>query len=265
MKTHESFSRHLDGCRKCREEYKSLADTLKAMDLKTVPDPGREFWDGYWDRLEQRMKREGVLDADAPQAERGNGPRPRFRLFPGWTWAAAGAAALLVAGIFIGRQFFSRSAIVARRPLPGGQTVLPASVGQDLALRTTRYLERSKVVLLALVNFNPETKDIYGLNLSRQKQTSGELVKEAALLKKDLKGTAARQLERLVGELEMILLQIANLKSGNDLSAVEIIKAGVEGKDILFKINLNEMRRSPETGRIPTRPERKTEKSAAAA
>jgi hypothetical protein len=45
-------------------------------------------------------------------------------------------------------------------------------------------------------------------------------------------------------------MQIANLKSEYDLPTVEIIKAGVENKDVLFKISLNEMRRAEKKGRV---------------
>jgi hypothetical protein len=77
------------------------------------------------------------------------------------------------------------------------------------------------------------------LNLPLQKRKSEELLQEAAVLKKGL-GSADRRLERLISDLEMVLLQIANLTSESDDAAIEIIRAGVEGRDILFKINLNE-------------------------
>ncbi len=64
---------------------------------------------------------------------------------------------------------------------------------------------------------------------------------EAAALKKEI-GSSDRRLERLISDLEMILLQIANLKPDPDISDIEIIKAGVESRDILFKIKLNEAR-----------------------
>jgi hypothetical protein len=55
----------------------------------------------------------------------------------------------------------------------------------------------------------------------------------------------------------MILLQIANLKPQPDASAVEIIKSGIESRDVFFKINLNEVRRATSgegTERGPGRP-----------
>jgi hypothetical protein len=260
MDRKESLKRHLAGCRECSEEYEKMAETLRTMSKKAVPDPGQEFWDGYWDRLELRMKREGLFEPSAAEAQKRSGIR--FGFFPRWAYGAAGAAAILAVGILIGRLFFSRPVILSRQAPTGTPSVLPASGTGDLILRTSRYLERSKVILLALVNFDPEKQDVYGLNLPRQKEVSNELVKEASALKSDLKNAKERQLEKLVGDLEMILMQIANLKSGYDLPTVEIIKAGVEQNDVLFKISLNEMRRTEKKSRIQGPHARKSDSAA---
>jgi hypothetical protein len=257
MDRKESLKRHLAGCRECSEEYEKMAETLRTMSKKAVPDPGQEFWDGYWDRLELRMKREGLFEPSAAEAQKRSGIR--FGFFPRWAYGAAGAAAILAVGILIGRLFFSRPVILSRQAPTGTPSVLPASGTGDLILRTSRYLERSKVILLALVNFDPEKQDVYGLNLPRQKEVSNELVKEASALKSDLKNAKERQLEKLVGDLEMILMQIANLKSEYDLPTVEIIKAGVEQKDVLFKISLNEMRRTEKKSRVQGPPALKSD------
>jgi hypothetical protein len=83
------------------------------------------------------------------------------------------------------------------------------------------------------------------LNLPLQKRTSEELLREAVVLKAGL-GSSDRRLERLVSDLELILLQIANLPADSGVSGIEVIKAGVEDGDIFFKINLSEVRRPAE-------------------
>lgn len=259
----ESLKHHLAGCRECSEEYEKMTQTLRTMSKKAAPDPGRDFWDGYWDRLEQRIKQDGVFGAAEPEAQKR--PRIRFGFFPRWAYGAAGAVAILATGILIGRLFFSRPTIISRQISANTPSVLPASGTGDLTFRTSKYLERSKVILLALVNFDPEKQDVYGLNFPRQKEVSNELVKEASTLKGELKDAKQRQLEKLVGDLEMILMQIANLKSEYDLPTVEIIKAGVERKDVLFKISLNEMRRTDKKGRVQEPSPRKSDPAVATA
>ena len=63
------------------------------------------------------------------------------------------------------------------------------------------------------------------------------------MLKDDLTDANRRKLYQLVSDLEVILLQIANLESQNDLPAVEMIRSGVDRRGILLKINLEEMER----------------------
>jgi len=240
--------KHLDACPACREEYEAMARTLVTMGRRQPADPGAAYWDGYYDKLERRMAADGVF-APAPQTgtkARPAGVRAPFFRLPRFVFGAAGALALLAAGILIGRLTLHRAqqgpGLAAGAPA-SGTAVVPAAMSSDLSTRTSRYLDRSKVILLALVNFDGASKDIAGLNLPRQKEMSQALVKEASALKTDLRAAKQRQLERLVGDLELILVQIANLKAEADLSSVEIVKAGAESKDILFQINLSEMRR----------------------
>jgi len=257
MKRKKSLEEHLAGCRACSEEYEELARTLKVMDGIRVPDPGPEFWDGYWDRLERRMSAEGLLkagEAAAGEAPEPKPDRPRLAFFPRWVYGMAGAVALLAMGILIGRFFISRPQVVAQKPVPEGSGLVQLAAGGDLAARTSQYFDRSKVVLLALLNFDPQLKDPYGLNIPLQKKASRELVQQAALLKSDLRNANQKRLGQLVSDLEMILMQIANLESENDLSAVEMVRLGVESKGVLFKINLSEMKQVKSQSRMAPGP-----------
>ena len=51
------------------------------------------------------------------------------------------------------------------------------------------------------------------------------------------------QIYNLISDLEVILLQIANLESEYNLPAIEMVKNGVDRKGILLKINIEEMRK----------------------
>jgi anti-sigma factor RsiW len=262
LKTREKLDRHLAACERCSDLYLRMAETVRKVSIRPAPDREAEFWEGYWDSLERRMAHEKAKEERAEPAGMALKAR-RAAGVPRWAYGAAGAAILLAIGIFIGRTFFPQPAELARST-PTIPTVTPpvsqpeattAAVEPPLAVRASRYLKRSRVLILAVVNYDPRAENLYGLNLPLQKKTSDELVKEAAILKKELR-SSDRRLERLVSDLEMILLQIANLKSESDVSAVEIIKSGVESKDILFKINLSEVRRltgKAGTGQAPDR------------
>jgi hypothetical protein len=232
-KAREKLERHLALCEACSGLYAGMAATVRKLDVRPAPDAPPPFWEGFWDRLERRMDAEAerkAHPADAP-----TGSRRAFSV-PRWAYGTAGALIFVSLGIFIGRTLLRPP---AKPTLLTRATPLPAP--PPLLLRASHYLKRSRVIILAVVNSDLQAEDLFSLNLPLQKKTSEELVIEAAALRKEL-GSSDRRLERLISDLEMILLQIANLKPDPDSSDIEIIKAGVESRDILFKIKLNETR-----------------------
>jgi hypothetical protein len=233
------FENHVGSCPSCAAELKALTQTLKTMNKRVRPEPGREFWDSYWDRLAGRMGKEAQVE-ETPRSWAKKFGRT-WNLAPRWAFQVVAALALIVAGIFIGRTILSppRAPVEASRQEIQGP---PAQPGQDdPVLRARNYVDRSKLVLMALVNYDPRSEDPYGLDLPFQKQVSQELVSQAGALKSDLKAPSQRRLRELVTDLETILLQISNLESKNDLEAVEFVKLGVENRGLLLKINLSEM------------------------
>jgi hypothetical protein len=233
------FDMHIGSCPACAAELRALTETLKTMDERVRPDPGQDFWDGYWDRLAGHLGERRAAE-ETPRSWRKKLGHI-WSLIPRWAFQAAAALALIALGVFIGRQVFSPQ----RTPVEASRQSVKAPAGQpaetDPVLRARNYVNRSKLVLLALVNYDPATEDPYALNLPLQKQVSQQLVNQASKLKSDLKGPGRRRLRELVADLETILLQIANLGSENGLEAVEFVKQGVESRGVLLKINLSEM------------------------
>jgi hypothetical protein len=226
-----------------------MGKTLRAMDARVRPDPGQEFWNGYWERLAARKESEqAVLWQRRPWWKR---LARMGDALPRWAFQAAAAALLIAFGILVGRSVFSPrpAPLEIARQAAKAPEVIPAQT--DPVLRAQNYIDRSKLLLLALVNYNPATEDPYALNLPYQKQISQSLVTEADRLKSDLKGPGQRRLRELISDLETILIQIANLESENDLEAVEFVKQGVANRGLLLKINLSEMRQDT-AGNDPT-------------
>ena len=244
-----SLESHAAGCAGCAAEYQALRLTLELVDKRQRPDPGEAFWNDYWDRLTARQERE-MSTATKPSA-RLRMPLAAFGgAIPRRAWQAAAALVLVGAGVLIGRLAFAPAG-PAKETAAGKPTIAasPASSG-DAAARARSYLDRSKLVILALVNYDPAKEDVYALDLPLQKRISRALVNEAGRLKDDLKDPRDRRLRELVSDLETILVQIANTAPANDLAAVDFVKQGVAVRGVLLKINLNEMqkdKRSPGT------------------
>jgi hypothetical protein len=238
----KAFKDHLNFCEECQAAFSEISSSAEIMNRRIRPEPDSTFWNGYWDRLTEKMAAE---DPKALSAESWRQRiRARWHIDPVWTFRIAGAVGLIVIGIFVGRITYQSS-----RANRTGQRVNSEPVSAEFAAlnqRTQNYLQRSKILLLGLMNFDTETEDTYTLNLPYQKQISQNLVQEAGFLKERLSEPAHNQLRSLVADLEVILLQIANLEMENDLSTIEMVQSGVDRRAILLKINLEEMRQTDE-------------------
>jgi hypothetical protein len=237
----ERFEGHIRSCAGCAAEFKSLKETLENMDRRVHREPGREFWDGYWSRLSRRLETEKETALNETPGSAGSRLGRFAGWNPRWAFAAAAATALIAAGVFIGRSIFSPRPNSFEAAQPEGQAPAVQAAATDPVLRARNYVDRSKLVLLALVNYSPSAASPYALDLSLQKQISQELVNQAGGLRSDLRGPGRRRLRELVTDLETVLLQIANLESQNDLEAAEFVKQGVECRGLFLKINLSEM------------------------
>lgn len=230
------LEKHLKECDSCKNEYGELAATMETMSQRVRPEPDPEFFDGYWDRLAKRMDRERVI--------RATGERwweaifsGRRQVFPRWAYQAVASVLLVGVGIFLGRMVFTPGQ-VPDQPATMVQAVTEPGPQINVSQRAYDYIQRSKLIVLAISNFDPEDQDPYALDLPYQQQVSRELVQEASWLKEELSGRRQRRLHELISDLEVILLQIANLEADSDMSAIELVQDGVKSRGILFKIHL---------------------------
>ena len=228
---------HIRVCEGCDSEYNEMTSTLKVMEKRARPEPEQAYWNGYWNKLARRMEDEKTL---APQSKSW---WPAFTFVPKWAYQTAAALLLVSLGVFFGRMVFSPPVSDTKQAHRPG-LISQQGPGVELASRTQNYIERSKLMLLAIVNFDPETEDSYALNLPYQQQISKELVQEASYLKQGIADSDQRRLGDLIADLEVILLQIANLELESDLEAIELVKIGVDSRGILLQIHVTDFRQS---------------------
>jgi hypothetical protein len=164
---------------------------------------------------------------------------------PRWSYQAAGAVGLLLIGILIGSRMIS----------PPGP-VLPANRGavESGVVQAENYIERSKILLLGLVNYDAAKEDAYAFDLGGKKTMSRELAAQAPAIRGALNGRSQKRLRDLVSDLEVIMMQIANLGSGQDVEGVELIKQGVDRRGIFLKIDLDRMGRDARGPAAPASP-----------
>jgi hypothetical protein len=252
------FKDHLQVCKSCQSGFDEMKSTLKFMSKRVRPEPGKDFWNTYEERLARRIKK-----AEEPQVKRESWLKKLLRPFgfaPKWVYQAAAALALIIVGVLMGRMIFFPPVSEIQQASQQPALITQQQPGTELVLRTQNYIERSKLILLALVNFDPAREDPYALDFPYQQRISRELVQEASFLKRELAESDQGRLENLIAGLEVILLQIANLESENDFEAIELVKEGVNSRGILIEINLTDLRRSIRRGKGLMPPEQPSPK-----
>lgn len=220
---------HLAACPACRQFAADIRRIAGLMDKHQCPEPPEEFWDNFYGQVEAR------LDADS---------RPAGLSLPGWAYRGLSAAAILLIGILIGRWFFT-----ATPPVP--PLARTSTENAELLSRTRAYLEKSRVLLMGLTNIDTESGESGDLDFAPYQQVSQALLQESAVLQPALAQNRQQRLRQLVEDLQVILLQIANLEEGQENSVIKIVQDGVDREAILFKINLEALRQVKKENRKP--------------
>jgi len=229
----KEFEEHVSGCPECRTAFEHLQSVATTMNQRVRPELTQVDWTIFWNELSagirdnNRSKKNGLL-LWRQVAE-------FFRFRPAIGYAAA-AISILATGVLIGRLVFAGAPDLATQRLSDGLSEADRIV---LNGRAQNYLQRSKILLLGIVNGNGVTPSSY--DLSKQQEVSRLLVKEAGTLRSELTDGDQQQMRKLIGDLEVILLQIANLEESKDFPALEIVRDGVDRKGLLLKINLEQM------------------------
>ncbi len=238
-KEKEWFQNHLKECETCRLQFKQHKALMQLMDMKEKNELPVQYWEGYWDRLLHKIEKIETKKSRSIKKEQW------FKTFipplPAWSYKLGFAVGILIIGIFIGRNIFSPSleSIQDKRSYSKKYGNMAS-----LDSRTNRFLEKSKILLLGIINYDPEIDERSSFNLDHNREISQYLVQEVHTLQKDLERTSQKKLGRLIADLELILLQIANLESEKEISQIEMIQSGVHQKSILMKITINEMEKN---------------------
>jgi len=220
------FDRHLSACETCEQEYRTLLATSEIMKKREMPGADPAFLDNFWIRL-------------APKLDSSSSPKtPGWRILPSVLRPHIIVPVTAILCLIIGIRIGQRYRLPNHHPDRIVQTEPRSAELAGIQNRTQEILNRSQRVLLAFVNFNSASDDPDILNLPRQKILAENLVHDTGELKAVLSKNRNPQLESLITDLELILLQIANLESENSIETVEMIQDGLVRRDLLFKIQI---------------------------
>lgn len=226
------MERHIDGCDECRDLLDGIRTVILSLPRRES-DPadtlGESYWQRFADRVEERITPEaeprvGILRQMADEVV--------SVLSRSWkpVWATAGAFALLVAGFLLIQK---GGAPPESAPAPQ-MTAASPTVNDSTSLRVARYLQRSGTLLVGLANRKPS--DHY-TDLSVEQEISRGLVQEVRSLRGeplDAQSTA------LLGDLERIMIEIANRGPEIDREHLDLIRTGIDNRNLLFKVRMTE-------------------------
>jgi hypothetical protein len=159
----------------------------------------------------------------------------------GWTprapWLAAAAA--LVIGIGVGRYLPRNGSSPENAASPAAIAGKPASVASDTSAvadayrdQTTRYLGQAAALLVSL-----PAKDANGRTDAAFASKATDLLVTTRLLIDSPAAIQDPKLHSLLEDLELVLVQIARLRSERNKGDLDLIHQAVEQGDVLSRLN----------------------------
>jgi hypothetical protein len=221
---------HVAACKECAME---LTATQSALDVlpRSVKSASEERTEAFWDQFPMDVVRR-IQGEDVPGKAHGSSfwEAIELLLVSRWKVLAPVGVALVVVGLFLlFRQPQQPLEVAHEQPVLTGQ---PVQV-ERAAERAAQYFQKSKTLLVGISNMR--TVEGQPVDLTSERRVSRELVHEARYLRQQPLDVRSTQ---LIGDLERILIELANMEKEADLPNVEMIRSGIHRENLLFKIRM---------------------------
>jgi len=225
--------RHVDSCRECASELSELENFIERS-ASFFMNPSEERPSAYWENFATEVERKiQPLDQTGKRYSRTLLEDILFFLIPKRIspYAFSAAMALLVAALTFWK--------LASPPLHKEVKQIPAVqvISPNPDERVGQYLRKSRALLVGISNFKAERGQ--PRDMSAERKISRQLVHEARYLKHQPMDLRSAE---LIGDMEKILIKLANLREKNDVPDVELIRSGIHQDNLLFKIRMAEAR-----------------------
>ena len=227
----KSIEEHLGRCNKCFGEYQVIKEALRLVQVRSEnPSSERpaEFWNRFASAVEARTKTsEKRAVATNPIFEE---ILSLFAFRRPLVVAGAGASLMILVALFLWSSGLLQS------PAEGEYTqLLDGAKADPVRAELANYYRKSKILLVGISNMEPESGQ--RIDLTVEKAAARQLIQQARYL--DSKSLDERS-RALVGALERILIELANMEEQADLPDVEVVRSGIRHDNMLFKIRMAE-------------------------
>jgi hypothetical protein len=233
--TRQTVEQHLATCRSCTEDLSVLQQAIELLPTPLV-EPGDEKDETFWNALTSNIEREIRLNAQPKPSfleKILDNTKQLFALRPAYAYAISGSlATLIIAVILFQLQPREDVHVATVQPNHNDSTVWLANYNKSQE-RISQYFRRSRTLLVGIANM----KDNSTTDLRAERQASRDLIHEARFIRQQ---PINNKTEKLVHDLERILIELANTEEQTDLPNVELIRSGIQQENLLFKIRMAE-------------------------
>ncbi|MFC1492755.1 hypothetical protein ACFL6O_02250 [candidate division KSB1 bacterium] len=240
------FFLHLEQCEKCSLEYERMTAALNVMNERKLPDPEESYWEEYSMKLSKKIEMQDMKET--PLRKLKDRIIEIIAFQPRLVFVPAAVVLFITFGVLMGRNLFNNEQDIVKDQIAENTDIAPYLVGETI----DSYLERSKIILSTLSNFDSVEDDIYSLDIPSQKEVSRKLVRDAEFLQSSSVIRDKRELLKLVYDLQMVLLRILELDEMTDEFEIDLIKLNIENSALLFKINIEQIKKLTEKSNLQT-------------
>jgi len=238
----KAMEEHLQQCSVCREEVIKMKKTLTVIEGKEIEAQDKEFWEGCWKNIRNNL--EPLKIDEKEKVSFVEKIKSVFAVPSGIGFKIASVAAVLVIGIFIGRNFTFQNkydrlyAALERLDNPVKIQTLENSYDEKLfRLASMNFIKKSEIVLLEFSGMAFEA----GSETSKQELTfvktlSNELIKELRIFKKVSEKMGNEKLKDLFNVMELILIEINNIDEDQEKRNIEGIKQSIDDSGVFLEI-----------------------------
>jgi hypothetical protein len=228
---------HLADCNTCAKDFKELQDAMALVPQPTTV-PSQERDDMFWTHLAMSIEKE-IRRKNQPRVNRFVAMVERVRLVfalrPGYQYAIGGSLATMLLALLLFRwQPTEQQQVADILPVQNDAASMAADFNMNQE-RVRQYFRNSRTLLVGLANVAMD--DAANFDVSEEKMKARTLIHEARFVKTQ---PLNNRTERLVNNLERVLIELANLDESNDISNLEIIRSGIHQENLLFKIRMAE-------------------------
>ena len=225
------FETHLVGCKTCERHLAALTETSRVLEGQRREKPEKKLLRNYHRLLQNEFKVSESWTSRFDTIFDNLVRRPSIAI------RFAEAVVLILIGVFIGRTFIWQPNTIS---VPNGSISLASQPQvEDLILKN--YLQETEMIFLDVANLDP-IEDQRLISSLVQSAKYKYLLQKTLLLRDQVDESENSQLSDVLGQIELILLELFNIEANAYEETLFLIKQQLKDTHLLIEMKtLNQM------------------------